>query len=109
MRWIGGVVLILVGVVFLLQNFGMFQPTGNWWAVFMLIPVVILAGNAMREYRSAGDRLTPAARGSAAGALVLIVIALMFLFNLDWGRYWPLILIAAGIAALLGWAGRTNE
>mgnify|MGYP001316381740 CR=1 FL=1 len=37
--WIGGAILIFIGTVFLLKNFGFPFPE-NWWAVFILIPAV---------------------------------------------------------------------
>ena len=44
---IGAVVLIIVGVVFLLGNFGFHLPP-HWWAVLLLIPAVGLLVAAIR-------------------------------------------------------------
>ncbi len=96
--WIGGVILILIGVVFLLQNL-----TGlsleNWWALFILIPAVGAFANAWNNYRS-NERLTSAGRGSLIGGFVLTFIAAVFLFNLDFGNLWPVFIILAGLAIL---------
>lgn len=96
----GGVVLILVGVVFLLQ-----QTAGinlqNWWALFILIPAVMALGAAWNMYRADG-RLSPRVLGTAAGSLFPLLIAAIFLFGLDWGSVWPVFLIVAGIGGLLG-------
>jgi hypothetical protein len=35
--WIWGLGLVALGVIFLLQNFGIFIMN-NWWAIFILIP-----------------------------------------------------------------------
>ncbi|HVP20663.1 MAG TPA: hypothetical protein VMS73_02260, partial [Anaerolineaceae bacterium] len=37
--WIFGVVLILIGAAFFLQNFNLLQ-INNWWALFLLIPAI---------------------------------------------------------------------
>ncbi len=98
--WIGGTVLIILGVVFLLQNLGAFALE-NWWALFILIPAVGSFGNAWREYQGAGGYLTPSARGSMIGGLVLTMVAAIFLFNLNWGLLGPILIILAGTAILL--------
>lgn len=100
--WIGGVVLILLGGIFLLQNTGMIESFDNWWALFILIPAVGSFVNAWRLYQQADNQWAPAATGALTGGLILTGIAAMFLFGLDLGKWWPLFLIAGGIATLLG-------
>jgi LiaF transmembrane domain len=101
-RWVGPVVLIVIGIIFLLQNIGVQLP-GNWWAVFFLIPAVYSFAGAWKSYRASGGDLTMAALGPLIGGVVLLVLALVFLFDLslNWGVVLPLILIAVGVAALL--------
>jgi len=98
--WVGGAVLILLGVIFLLQNTGMFHLQ-NWWALFILIPALTAFGSAWNSYRSAGGRFNAAARGSVIGGLLLTAVAAIFLFGLDWGRMWPVFLIVGGLTLLL--------
>jgi hypothetical protein len=98
--WIGGVVLILLGLIFLIQNVSGLRLE-HWWAIFILIPAFGSFAAAWRVYQTHG-RLAAAARGPLIGGLVLLLVALIFLFGLDWGRIWPLFLIIAGIGALLG-------
>jgi hypothetical protein len=98
--WIGGVVLILLGVVFLLQNMGAGLPE-NWWAFFILIPAVGAFGAAWNSYQRSEGQLTASARGSLIGGLVLTMIAVSFLLNLNWGILWPILLIIVGVGALL--------
>jgi hypothetical protein len=98
--WIGGVVLILLGVVFLLQNTGTRLPE-NWWAFFILIPAGGAFTAAWNSYQRAGGQLDAAARGSLIGGLVLTMVAVTFLLNLNWGILWPVLLIIAGVGALL--------
>jgi hypothetical protein len=94
--------LVLLAALFLLQNLGLFQLTGNWWALFLLVPALFLAGTALTRYRAAGGRFT-AAGGALSGALFLGAVALMFLLDLDLGVWWPVFVILAAVAALLNW------
>ena len=98
MGWLGGAVLILIGVIFLLQNISGFS-LNNWWALFILIPALASLGTAWRAYQAHG-RLTAAVRAPLFGGLILLLVAALFLFNLDWGRFWPFFLIIAGLGAL---------
>lgn len=98
--WFGGAILIILGIIFLLQNMGALALE-NWWALFILLPAVGAFGNAWRAYQNSGGRLTAPARGSLIGGLVLTMIAAVFLFNLQWGILGPVILILAGIGILL--------
>lgn len=98
--WIGGAVLILLGIIFLLRNFGVFDVT-NWWALFILIPAFGALATAWNLYRAAGNRLTVASRGPLVWGFVLLMVAFTFLFNLDFSLLLPLLLILGGVALLL--------
>lgn len=97
--WVGGAILILLGIVFLAQNLGALA-LNNWWALFILLPAVGSFGTAWRLYQNAGGRLTAPARGSLIGGLVFTMIAAVFLFNLNWTWFGPLLIILAGIGLL---------
>ena len=105
--WIGAVVLIGLGVVFLLQNFGLFR-IGNWWALFILLGTAGAWGSAWRIYQTNGRRVTPAVTGAFIGGLFPLAVALIFLFNMNWGTIWPIFLIIAGVAVLTRSFGSTN-
>lgn len=100
--WIGGLILIVVGIIFLLGNFGLieWQLFDNWWALFILLPALGALGNAWRAYQQQG-RFTGEAIGSLIGSLLLLSISLIFLLELDWGRVWPIFLILGGLSILL--------
>ena len=98
--WVGGAILILIGLIFLFQNFGALQFI-NWWSLFILIPAIGAFANAWNEYQKSGGRLTAAARGSLIGGFVLVLITLAFLFSVDIGIYWPIFLILGGLALLV--------
>jgi hypothetical protein len=98
--WFGGAVLILVGVIFLIGEFTSFHLQ-NWWALFILIPAVGSFATAWTAYQKQ-QRLTSVVRGPLIGGIILTCVALIFLLQLDLGRYWPVFLIVAGVAVLLG-------
>jgi hypothetical protein len=97
--WIGGVILIGLGVIFLLQNAGMLALQ-NWWALFILIPAVGSFGAAYTEARRSG-RFNARARGSVVAGLVFTAVAAVFLFNLNFSLLLPAILIVAGVGILI--------
>jgi hypothetical protein len=97
--WIGGVILIGLGVIFLLQNAGMLALQ-NWWALFILIPAVGSFGAAYAETRHSG-RFNARARGSVVAGLVFTAVAAVFLFNLNFSLLLPAILIVAGVGILI--------
>ena len=97
--WIGGAILILLGVVFLLQNMGI-PFLANWWALFILIPAFWAFVAAWDSYRDNG-RLTRGGAGSLAGGTLLTILALVFLLNLNVGLFWPVLLIVGGLVLLV--------
>ena len=92
--------LIAVGVVFLLINAGVLPAIGNWWALFLLIPALVLLANAWARYRAEGA-FTRSVAAMLTGALFPLVVASIFLFNLEWGKMWPAFIIVAGLSTLL--------
>ena len=98
--WMGGAVLVIVGIVYLIQNFAGTPVLFNWWALFILIPAVGAFSSAWDQYQKHGN-LTNGAIGSLIGGLVLTMIAATFLFGLSFGNIGPIILILAGVALLI--------
>ena len=98
--WVGGAILVVLGVVFLLQNMGALTLR-NWWAIFILLPAVGAFTGAWSMFREAGGHLTRQARSSLIGGLVLTLVASAFLFELNWGLIGPVLLILAGIGMLV--------
>jgi hypothetical protein len=96
--WFGGAILILLGVIFLLQNLGLPFLT-NWWALFILIPTFGAFAAAWNVYQENG-RLTRGAAGSLAVGFLLTVLTVAFLLNLGTGVFWPILLIAGGVVVL---------
>ncbi len=94
-----GVILILLGFIFLAQQFGDFT-LHNWWALFILIPVFSAFGSAYGIWRKAG-RFNFAVWSTFYGGLFPLAVALIFLFDLDWGEYWPVFIILGGFGMLV--------
>ena len=97
--WIGGAILILIGLFFLLRNMTGFS-LNNWWALFILIPALTTFARAYSSYQ-AERRLSTRARSQILMGLALIFLASVFLFSLDFGSLWPLFVILAGVALLV--------
>lgn len=101
--WVGGAILVAVGVFLLLQNLTNFY-LNNWWALFILIPAVGAFSNAWNAYQDAGGRLTKQVRGSLFGGVILSLITAAFLFNLNWTILGPVLLMLAGAGLLINGA-----
>lgn len=93
----GGVVLALLGVLFLLNNFYHFLNAERVWPLFLLIPVIPLAIQWLEKGRE------------AAGAVIPITILVFYsgyflwLTHTSWlgaGTTWPNYLIAPGLGFL---------
>lgn len=102
-----GVALIVVGLVFLAQNldFVTFDFT-NWWALFILIPAFGSFAGAWRTFQNNGGVFTSGMGGQLGGGIFFVVLAGFFLFDLSFGTYWPLLLIAIGVSGFLSAIGR---
>ena len=96
--WIGGAILILLGVVFLLQNLGV-PFLANWWALFILIPAFWAYSAAWNSYQDHG-RLTRGGAGALAGGILLTFLTVAFLFSFYSGLVWPILLIVGGLVLL---------
>lgn len=97
--WIGGAILILLGVIFLLQNAGLLA-FHNWWALFILVPAFGAFANAWTRYRDYG-RVNAGVRGSVLTGLLLTLVTAAFLFDFESALFWPALLILAGAGILI--------
>jgi hypothetical protein len=96
--WIGGAILILIGVVFLLENMGI-PFFANWWALFVFIPAFWAYASAWDSYLD-HSRLTRRGISSLTCAILLSAVAFAFLLNLNIGLFWPILLIVGGLVIL---------
>jgi len=99
-----GILVVMVGVVFLMDNFGMrlpFYRPHNWWALFILIGSVPLLLQAADQYRRRG-KLDRSVLCLLLSASAPILVASMFLLELDWGLWWPVFIIYGGLWVMVG-------
>jgi hypothetical protein len=92
----GGLILILLGVLFLLAEMDRVS-WADWWAWFLVGLGGILLIEALLRASSAEGRR--GIGGRLIGGLILIVIGGAHLTNLE--EWWPLILIAVGVGVLI--------
>lgn len=97
--WLPGVVLILMGGIFLLRNYTDFDFE-NWWALFILFPAISNLSTAYANYRSSG--MNRSVRAHAFWGLFFVLLSMSFLFGLEFGALWPAFLILGGLGMLLG-------
>lgn len=99
-EWIVGAVLIIAGLAFLAGNIFSFSFITNWWAIFIFIPALYSLSQAWGVYQANG-RLTERARNNLIGGLLIGAVAVIFLFGLNFGNWWPIFLIIIGVGALI--------
>lgn len=97
-RWVPGLILIGLGIVFLLNNLTGFE-LDNWWALFILILAFGSLARAWDLYQS-GHGMDRHVRGALFGGALMICIAVVFLFDLSWMLFGPVLLILLGGALL---------
>lgn len=102
----GGLILILLGVLFLLTTMD-YIGWGDWWKYFLMGLGVILILEAI--IRSASPSYRRDITGKLIGGFVLIFIGGSFIIG--WSNWWPLILIAVGVGILLSslWKAKRPE
>ena len=101
--WVVGMILILLGGMFLMNNTGILNfPLTNWWALFIFLPAFGTLGTDWHIYQEEG-RLTDPARITLLVGLVLTSIAFIFLFGISLTIVGPLLIILVGIAIILNY------
>lgn len=100
LSWIdlGGVTLVLLGVVFTAVNLLGIGRLENWWSGFILLPGIMFLGLGRTMWWGDG-RSAFLPRFSTGLGLILVTIALMFLFGLNWEVWWPMMIVMPGVAA----------
>jgi hypothetical protein len=94
--WVGAVILIFLGFIFLLREMGL-PLLENWWALFFLIPAIACFGSAWNQFQRHGNHFSFEVMGSLIGGLILTFISAIFLFNLNWSYMWPIMMIVVGL------------
>jgi len=94
-RWSGGVLLMAIGALLLLQNLGSIEFTRSW-SLLIMIPATAAFANAWRDYAGSGRAFTGRVISSLAGGLVLTTITIVLLLDLQWEFFGPVILLMVG-------------
>ncbi|MEO8810946.1 MAG: hypothetical protein ABI386_11945 [Rhodanobacter sp.] len=99
-------IVIAAGAFFLLGNLGYdlgFYDRNNWWAWLILIAAAVRLAEAAQRYRDLG-RIDGGVLHSVFTALVIVMVALMFILSLSWSVWWPVFVIYGGLCMLArGW------
>ena len=96
-----GLLLVILGAVFLLQNSGNIAISlRNWGALFILLPAIAAFDRGFRFYRKAGNMLSAQSRGAIFVGMILLVVMLVILLNLNWTIWGPAIIILLGAGLL---------
>lgn len=91
----GGLILILLGVLFLLSTQHAIA-WGDWWAYFVMgLGAILILDFILRSLAGAGRG---ANIGKIVAGAVLIVVGASHVFGLE--TWWPIILIAVGVILL---------
>lgn len=98
--FIWGLIFIIGGAVLIAQQLGWLGPRYNWWALFILVPALASLGAGLSVLTNSG-KFGAAVRAGLGGGLVLLTVAVMFLFGLDWSVWWPLMVLVPGFTIFL--------
>lgn len=91
-----GLMLLSVGAILVLV------PLTYWWSLFILFPGLIFLGAGVVLGIALGWR-NPLPLAFTGVGFVVATVGAMFLLGVDWGIWWPLMLIVPGAAhGLLG-------
>ncbi len=94
-----GIVLIFMGLFFLANNFFDIY-LNNWWALFILIPAFVAFTDAWKIWNNNDSQFTREVKNRIIGGIFPLTVALIFLFNLNWGTVWPVFIIIIGLSML---------
>lgn len=100
---LGGATLLFVGLTFVAINLLGAGRLENWWGFFILLPGLLFLGMGwqaqLRQAQLTGNGRFPfIARFSMGVGLVVTTVAVMFLLDLNWGTWWPLMITVPGVA-----------
>jgi len=92
----GGLILILLGVLFLMSEMDRISWT-DWWAYFLVgLGAIFLVEALLRAFSPDSHR---AIGGRIVAGLILVVIGGSHLIGLE--HWWPLVLIVVGFGVLI--------
>jgi hypothetical protein len=100
-RWLSwpGALLVALGAIGLIGPAVSRNP--NWWAVFILVPAIGLLAGAVAAHRRSHGAYNLWVRLGLSSGLIVLAVALIFAFVIDWSYAWTLMLIVPGLAVFL--------
>jgi uncharacterized membrane protein HdeD (DUF308 family) len=95
-----GIALILLGGLFLLDTFNL-APIHfyNWWAIFIMVPGINYLIMAYQRYQQ-DNEFSDSVRRAGFRGILLVLVALTFFLNINWGIMFPIFLIGGGLYLL---------
>lgn len=94
---LAGLVLVVIGVMYLLQETEVLPSLTNWWALFLLLPALGMLSAALGAFQRNGHRVTSAVVLPLLGGLLMVGLTVVLYFGLSLGWLWSLVLIAGGL------------
>lgn len=95
-----GLAVVVVGLVFLARNFGVYLPLPErWWAIPILLPAAAALVSAARFYRQDGG-ISARVAGAATGGLLILSTALILFLDIEWDEAWPVMVIIVGLGIM---------
>jgi hypothetical protein len=99
-RWIIGLALLLIGGILLIRNLVGVQ-IDQWWFILLIIPSIAAFTTSWRRYRSFGRSQRKVVVRPMLLGFIFLLAAVIPLFNLSGHIIFPLLLIMAGVVALV--------
>jgi hypothetical protein len=96
---IAGTLLSSLGFLMLVRDISAASQGFHWWALFIVLPVLLFFGLAWALAREPVHyRYSLALFGLG---LIVLTVAAVFLLNLDWEHWWPLMVVSPMLTLLL--------
>jgi len=95
-----GLIILIMGLVFLAKNYG-FEIPEKWWLLFFFLPMSGIISKIWKTFQLE-KQLSSAILGQVTGLLFMAFIGLALLFDWNWDKIWPGFFIIAGLSRLLG-------
>lgn len=98
LNWPLGLAIVVIGGLLLARNLGyelFFLDFQNWWAFFIMLAAIGPLQQAFSVYRKEG--FSAAVANSLVSAAAIVFIALIFLLDLSFFKWWPVFVIIGGL------------
>jgi hypothetical protein len=97
-RWI---TLLLAGAGVAFPFVAWLAGPDRWWSAFIFLPAFVLIGFGLIQVRLGGRLAGWIVRASLGLGAIVMTLALIFAFSMDWHYAWTLMLIMPGLVIAL--------